>query len=83
MEAQRHGVRLLLSLVNNLEAYGGKSQYVRWALNEGIGLSSSNDSFFFDPSIRIYFKTYIKVFECSICLSLHDHAYVDALISRY
>lgn len=59
-EARQHGVRLLLSLVNNLQAYGGKTQYVKWAWEEGIGLSASNDSFFFDPSIRGYFKNYIK-----------------------
>ncbi|XP_028761693.1 mannan endo-1,4-beta-mannosidase 2 isoform X1 [Neltuma alba] len=59
-EARQHGIRLLLSLVNNLQPYGGKTQYVNWAWQEGIGLSSSNDSFFFDPSIRSYFKNYIK-----------------------
>ncbi|ESQ54425.1 hypothetical protein EUTSA_v10025261mg [Eutrema salsugineum] len=58
-EARKHDVRLLLSLVNNLQAYGGKSQYVKWAWQEGVGLSSSNDSFFFDPSIRKYFKNYL------------------------
>lgn len=60
-EARQQGIRLLLSLVNNLQAYGGKTQYVKWALEEGIGLSSSNDSFFYDPSIRSYFKKYVKV----------------------
>ncbi|KAM0933636.1 putative mannan endo-1,4-beta-mannosidase [Dioscorea sansibarensis] len=60
VEARRHGIRLLLSLVNNLDAFGGKSQYVRWAWEEGISLTSSNDSFFFDPSIRSYFKVYLK-----------------------
>lgn len=60
-EARRQGVRLLLALVNNLEAYGGKTQYVKWAWEEGLGLTSSNDSFFYDPSIRRYFKDYIKV----------------------
>lgn len=59
-EARQQGIRLLLSLVNNLQAYGGKTQYVKWALEEGIGLSSSNDSFFYDPSIRSYFKKYVK-----------------------
>ncbi|GAB2234688.1 hypothetical protein Droror1_Dr00003950 [Drosera rotundifolia] len=59
-EARRSGVRLILSLVNNLQAYGGKTQYVKWAWQEGIGISSSNDSFFFDPSIRAYFKDYVK-----------------------
>lgn len=60
VEARRHGIRLLLSLVNNLDAFGGKSQYVRWAWEEGISLTSSNDSFFFDPAIRSYFKVYLK-----------------------
>lgn len=59
-EARQHGIRLLLSLVNNLKAYGGKTQYVNWAWEEGIGLSSSNDSFYFDPTIKKYFKHYVK-----------------------
>ncbi|XP_022869478.1 mannan endo-1,4-beta-mannosidase 2-like [Olea europaea var. sylvestris] len=59
-EANRQGIRLILSLVNNLQAYGGKTQYVKWAREEGIALSSSNDSFFYDPSIRHYFKNYVK-----------------------
>ncbi|CAA7397501.1 unnamed protein product [Spirodela intermedia] len=59
-EARKHGIRLLLSLANNLEAYGGKTQYVRWAWEEGVGLGSSNDSFFVDPTIRSYFKLYLK-----------------------
>ncbi|OVA14921.1 Glycoside hydrolase [Macleaya cordata] len=59
-ESSRHGIRLVLSLVNNLQPFGGKTQYVKWALEKGVGLSSSNDSFFFDPSIRNYFKTYVK-----------------------
>ncbi|XP_058218687.1 mannan endo-1,4-beta-mannosidase 2-like [Rhododendron vialii] len=59
-EARKHGIRLLLSLVNNLLPYGGKTQYVKWAWEEGVGLSSSNDSFFYDPSIRNYFKNHVK-----------------------
>jgi hypothetical protein len=60
-EAGRHEVRLILSLANSLEAFGGKTQYVRWAWEEGVGLSASNDSFFFDPAVRDYFKVYLKV----------------------
>ncbi|KAK4438658.1 Mannan endo-1,4-beta-mannosidase 2 [Sesamum alatum] len=59
-ESRRYGIRLILTLVNNLQAYGGKTQYVKWAWEEGVGLSSSNDSFFYDPSIRRYFKNYVK-----------------------
>jgi endo-1,4-beta-mannosidase len=65
VEAGRHGVRLILSLANNLEAYGGKTQYVRWAWEEGVGTSASNDSFFYDPAIRDYFKVYLKVSSAS------------------
>lgn len=60
-EARRYGIRLILCLVNNLQAYGGKTQYVKWAWDEGVGVSSSNDSFFYDPSIRQYYKNYVKV----------------------
>ncbi|KAK9150123.1 hypothetical protein Syun_008432 [Stephania yunnanensis] len=60
VEAKRYGVRLLLSLVNNLQPFGGKTQYVKWAWEEGVGMSSSNDSFFYDPYIRRYFKKYVK-----------------------
>ncbi|KAL8228530.1 hypothetical protein R6Q57_016116 [Mikania cordata] len=59
-EAREVGIRLLLSLVNNLDAYGGKTRYVKWAWSEGVALSSSNDSFFYDPSIRMYFRNYVK-----------------------
>ncbi|XP_068664810.1 mannan endo-1,4-beta-mannosidase 2-like [Aristolochia californica] len=59
-EAKQSGIRLLFSLVNNLQPYGGKTQYVKWAWDEAVGLSSSNDSFFFDPSICTYFKTYLQ-----------------------
>lgn len=69
-EARKSGVRLMLSLVNNLKAYGGKTQYVKWAWQEGIGISSSNDSFFYDPSIQTYFKNYIKVVPISLFISV-------------
>ncbi|KAL3627398.1 hypothetical protein CASFOL_028761 [Castilleja foliolosa] len=60
VEARKHGIRLILSLVNNLDAYGGKAQYVRWAEEAGLNLSSSSDSFFSDPIIKGYYKDYVK-----------------------
>lgn len=52
---------MILSLVNNLNAYGGKDQYVRWAAEEsGINVTSS-DSFFSDPVIKGFYKAYVKV----------------------
>ncbi|CAN0890772.1 Mannan endo-1,4-beta-mannosidase 6 [Linum grandiflorum] len=60
VEARRHGIRLILSLVNNLDAFGGKDQYVRWGQQAGINVSSSDDSFFANPAIKDYYKAYIK-----------------------
>ncbi|PKI66395.1 hypothetical protein CRG98_013197 [Punica granatum] len=59
VEARRNRVRLILSLVNNLDAYGGKAQYVRWAREAGLNVSST-DSFFAHPTIKDYYKAYIK-----------------------
>lgn len=60
VEAQRHRIRLILSLVNNLNAFGGKTQYVRWAQAAGVNVTSSADSFFSHPIIKGYYKDYIK-----------------------
>ncbi|CAK7345090.1 unnamed protein product [Dovyalis caffra] len=60
IEARRNHIRLILSLVNNLIAFGGKNQYVKWAKEAGINVSSSDDSFFSNPVIKDYYKAYIK-----------------------
>ncbi|KAJ4826692.1 Mannan endo-1,4-beta-mannosidase 6 [Turnera subulata] len=60
VQARKNGVRLILSLVNNLNAFGGKTQYVRWAQEAGINISSADDSFFSHPVIRGYYKDYVK-----------------------
>lgn len=60
VEARRNGIRLILSLVNNLNAFGGKAQYVRWAEEAGINVSTLTDAFFSHPKIKDYYKAYIK-----------------------
>ncbi|KAK3129067.1 hypothetical protein QOZ80_6BG0471020 [Eleusine coracana subsp. coracana] len=59
-EARRNHIRLILSLVNNLDHFGGKAQYVQWALAAGANVTNSTDSFFFHPAIRGYYKDYVK-----------------------
>lgn len=62
-EARRNGVRLILSLVNNLSALGGKPMYVKWANVSGVNVSDSgSDPFFRDPTIKRYYRDYVKVF---------------------
>ncbi|KAJ6700376.1 MANNAN ENDO-14-BETA-MANNOSIDASE 6 [Salix purpurea] len=60
VEARRNHIRLILSLVNNLVAFGGKNQYVKWAKEAGVNVSLSDDSFFSNPVIKDYYKAYIK-----------------------
>ncbi|KAJ8504408.1 hypothetical protein OPV22_005294 [Ensete ventricosum] len=59
-QARKHYVRLILCLVNNLGAFGGKPQYVRWAQASGINVSTSTDPFFSHPTIKDYYKDYVK-----------------------
>ncbi|KAH9534525.1 hypothetical protein CY35_17G009700 [Sphagnum magellanicum] len=56
--AQQNGVRLLLSLVNNWEDYGGKAQYVAWARKAGQDVSSADD-FFTNPTCHQYYKDHV------------------------
>jgi mannan endo-1,4-beta-mannosidase len=59
-EAKRHNMRLILSLCNNWEDYGGKAQYVRWGKEAGLDLTSEDD-FFSDPTIKSYYKAFVEV----------------------
>eukprot|EP00253_Pinus_taeda_P034063 PITA_34063 len=58
-EANKYGVRLILSLVNNYVSFGGKAQYVQWARNAGQNLNSEDD-FFTDPTVKGYYKNHVK-----------------------
>ncbi|XP_078179166.1 glycosyl hydrolase superfamily protein [Carex rostrata] len=58
-EARKYKIRLLLSLTNNWESYGGKKQYVKWGKDAGLNVTSDDD-FFVDPNIKSYFKCHIK-----------------------
>jgi endo-1,4-beta-mannosidase len=74
-EAGKHGVRLLLTLVNNLPEYGGKSRYVQWARDAGDDLDRGNDDHFFThPKLRDYYEAHVKVTKIPSPLSgLHSY----------
>ncbi|KAH6796227.1 hypothetical protein C2S51_037213 [Perilla frutescens var. frutescens] len=58
-EAQKHGIKLILSLVNNYNDSGGKKQYVSWARNQGQNILSDDD-FFTNSLAKEYYKNHIK-----------------------
>lgn len=58
-EARRYGIKLILSLANNYDSFGGKKQYVNWARSQGQFLTSDDD-FFRNPVIKGYYRNLIK-----------------------
>ncbi|KAL4272394.1 hypothetical protein GQ457_13G018280 [Hibiscus cannabinus] len=57
-EAKKYKIRLILSLVNNWDAYGGKAQYVKWG--KAAGLNVTSDDEFSHPTRRSYYKAHVK-----------------------
>ncbi|XP_017697071.1 mannan endo-1,4-beta-mannosidase 8-like isoform X1 [Phoenix dactylifera] len=58
-EARKYKIRLILSLTNNWEGYGGKAQYVKWGKAAGLNLTSDDD-FFSDPTVKGYYKAHVE-----------------------
>lgn len=67
-EARRHGIYLLLCLTNNFDDFGGKRQYVQWAMEDVAGASAgagghnltSADDFFNSTIVKSYYKNHVK-----------------------
>ncbi|XP_073003583.1 mannan endo-1,4-beta-mannosidase 5-like [Typha latifolia] len=58
-EAQKYGVRLILSLVNNFKDFGGRAQYVDWARNAGAAVTNEDD-FYTNPVVKGYYKNHVQ-----------------------
>ncbi|KAM0927625.1 hypothetical protein ACQ4PT_002754 [Festuca glaucescens] len=58
-EARKAGVKVILSLVNNYDTFGGKKQYVDWARGQGQSIGS-DDEFFTNAVVKGFYKNHIK-----------------------
>ena len=58
-KAEQEGVRLLITFTNNWEAFGGMSQYVKWAQLAGENVTG-HDDFYTNETIKGWYKDYIK-----------------------
>ncbi|KAJ1688853.1 hypothetical protein LUZ63_013008 [Rhynchospora breviuscula] len=58
-EARKHRIRLILSLCNNWNDYGGRSQYIKWGQESGLDLTSDDD-FFSDTTLKSYYKGFVE-----------------------
>lgn len=59
-EARKHGIKLILSLVNNYESFGGKKQYVNWARSNNGQYLTSDDDFFRNPVVKGFYINHVK-----------------------
>lgn len=62
-EASKYKIKLVLSLVNNYNDYGGRKQYVDWARSTGgeaVDLSS-DDVFYSSEVVKQFYKNHVKV----------------------
>ncbi|CAN1190592.1 Mannan endo-1,4-beta-mannosidase 7 [Linum perenne] len=59
-EARSHGVKLIMSLANNYDSFGGKKQYVNWARAHTGRYLASDDEFFTDSVVKGYYKNHIQ-----------------------
>ena len=71
-EARRYGIKLILSLANNYDSFGGKKQYVNWARSRGQYLTSDDD-FFRHPVVKGYYKNHIKARVFSPWYNIYMH----------
>ncbi|KAF7824945.1 mannan endo-1,4-beta-mannosidase 5-like [Senna tora] len=58
-EARKYQVKLILSLVNNYNDFGGRPQYVEWAKNASVAVQNDDD-FYTNPIIKDYYKNHVK-----------------------
>lgn len=60
-EARKYRMKLILSLSNNYNDYGGRPQYVQWARNAGVHINGDDD-FYTNPLMKGYYKNHVKVY---------------------
>ncbi|KAL5129651.1 Mannan endo-1,4-beta-mannosidase 5 [Glycine soja] len=58
-EAKKYRVRLIFSLVNNYNDFGGRPQYVQWANSSGVPVANDDD-FYTNPVVKGYYKNHVK-----------------------
>ncbi|XP_057972944.1 mannan endo-1,4-beta-mannosidase 5-like [Malania oleifera] len=58
-EARKYSIRLILSLSNNYNDFGGRAQYVNWARSAGVRINGDDD-FYTNPVVKDYYKNHVK-----------------------
>jgi len=59
-KASSLGIKILLTLTNNWQDFGGMDQYVQWRKWQDSSFSGYHDDFYLDSVIRGWYKDYIQ-----------------------
>lgn len=59
-EAKKYAVYMILSLVNNWDDFGGRTQYVQWARDRGQNVNGKDD-FYTNSVVKGFYKEHVKV----------------------
>ncbi|HSD63642.1 MAG TPA: T9SS type A sorting domain-containing protein [Ignavibacteriaceae bacterium] len=62
-QAKMHNIKVILTLENNFQDFGGIDQYVSWAhryLKPNTGKTYKHDDFFTDDSLKNWYKFYVS-----------------------
>lgn len=58
--ASQHGIKLLVTFVNNWQEFGGMPQYCQWAKQAGETITDGHDEFYTNEKIKSWYKNYIS-----------------------
>ena len=57
-QAEKHGIKLLITFTNYWDAFGGMGQYIKWAQELGIS-GLKKDDFYTNETLKGWYKDYI------------------------
>lgn len=58
--ASQHGIKLLVTFVNNWREFGGMPQYCTWASQAGESIVDGHDEFYTNETIKSWYKNYVS-----------------------
>lgn len=58
-QAEKHGIKLLITFTNYWDAFGGMGQYIKWAQELGIS-GLKKDDFYTNETLKGWYKDYVN-----------------------
>ena len=59
-QAEKRGIKLILTFTNYWQAFGGMEQYCKWVQEAGLGSNLQVDDFYTNETCKQWYKDYVK-----------------------